>query len=92
MTDDGQRSDGWRQMLNVYIARPLDTAIDRAGQNYTYTELYTDPTKKAAWEQDVLEQLPGLVNRQTDGMSATGRRSGTSRPSWGARPTWWPRR
>ena len=67
MTEDGQRSDGWRQMLNVYIARPLDTAIDRAGQNYTYTELYTDPTKKAAWEQDVLEQLPGLVNRQTDG-------------------------
>ncbi|MGZ8738441.1 MAG: hypothetical protein ACXWW7_14845 [Nocardioides sp.] len=66
MTDDGQRSDGWRQMLNVYIARPLDTAIDRAGQN-TYTELYTDPTKKAAWEQDVLEQLPDLVNRQTDG-------------------------
>ena len=67
MTDDGQRSDGWRQMLNVYIARPLDTAIDRAGQNYTYTELYTDPTKKAAWEQDVLKQLPDLVNRQTDG-------------------------
>jgi hypothetical protein len=67
MTDDGQRSEGWRQMLNVYIARPLDTAIDRAGQNYTYTELYTDPTKKAAWEQDVLEQLPDLVNRQTDG-------------------------
>jgi len=67
MTDDGQRSDGWRQMLNVYIARPLDTAIDRAGQNYTYTELYTDPQKKAAWEQDVLTQLPDLVNRQTDG-------------------------
>ncbi|MFP5253769.1 MAG: SPFH domain-containing protein [Actinomycetes bacterium] len=67
MTQSGMRSDGWRQMLNVYIARPLDTAIDRAGQNYTYTELYTDPTKKAAWEQDVLEQLPDLINRQTDG-------------------------
>jgi hypothetical protein len=67
MTADGQRSQGWRQMLNVYIARPLDTAIDRAGQNYTYTELYTDPGKKAAWEQDVLDQLPELVNRQTDG-------------------------
>lgn len=67
MTEDGQRSHGWRQMLGVYIARPLDTAIDRAGQNYTYTELYTDPQKKAAWESDVLEQLPDLVNRQTDG-------------------------
>ena len=66
MTSDGQRSHGWRQMLNVYVARPLDTAIDRAGQNYTYTWLYTDPQKKAAWEQDVLD-APDLVNRQTDG-------------------------
>ena len=67
MTDDGLRSDGWREMLAIYIARPLDTAIDRAGQSYTYTELYTDPSKKAAWEQSVLAQLPELVNRQTDG-------------------------
>lgn len=67
MTPDGFRSDGWRQMLSVYIARPLDTAIDRAGQNYTYTELYTDPAKKALWEQSVLDQLPGLVDRQIDG-------------------------
>ena len=29
MTEDGFRSDGWRQMLSIYIARPLDTAIDR---------------------------------------------------------------
>lgn len=67
MTEDGVRSSGWREMLSVYIARPLDTAIDRAGQQYTYVELYTDPSKKAAWEQAVLEQLPDLVNRQTDG-------------------------
>ena len=67
MTEDGFRSDGWRQMLAIYIFRPLDTAIDRAGQGYTYAELYTDPAKKAAWEQSVLDQLPGLVDRQTDG-------------------------
>jgi regulator of protease activity HflC (stomatin/prohibitin superfamily) len=67
MTEDGLRSEGWRQMLSIYIARPLDTAIDRAGQAYTYAELYTDPVKKAAWETSVREQLPGLVDRQTDG-------------------------
>lgn len=67
MTEDGLRSDGWRQMLSIYIGRPLDTAIDRAGQSYTYAELYTDPLKKAAWEQSVLDQLPTLVDRQTDG-------------------------
>lgn len=65
---DGQRSAGWsNQVLPIYIGRPLDTAIDRAGQSYTYTELYTDPLKKASWERDVLAALPDLVNRQTDG-------------------------
>jgi regulator of protease activity HflC (stomatin/prohibitin superfamily) len=54
-------------MLSVYISRPLETAIDRASQNYTYTELYTDPNVKAQWEQDVLEQMPDLVGRQIDG-------------------------
>lgn len=62
------RSAGWtNKVLPIYIGKPLDTAIDRAGQNFTYTELYTDPLKKAAWEADVLAMLPDLVNRQTDG-------------------------
>ena len=64
---DGNGSAGWLQMLSVYISRPLETAIDRASQNYTYTELYTDPAVKAQWEQEVLEQMPELVGRQIDG-------------------------
>ncbi|GAB2734286.1 SPFH domain-containing protein [Nocardioides pakistanensis] len=63
-----ERSSGWSdKVLPIYIGRPLDTATDRAGQNYTYIELYTDPNKKAQWERDVIEALPDLVNRQTDG-------------------------
>lgn len=65
--EGGERSEGWRRMLSVYIARPLQTAIDRAGQKYTYTELYVDPASKAKWEADVVAALPELVNRQTDG-------------------------
>lgn len=65
--DGSERSEGWRNMLSVYIARPLQTAIDRAGQKYTYTELYVDPASKAKWESDVVAALPELVNRQTDG-------------------------
>ena len=64
---DGNGSQGWLQMLSVYISRPLETAIDRAGQKYTYTELYTDPTVKAEWERDVLALMPELVGRQIDG-------------------------
>lgn len=65
--EGGERSEGWRRMLSVYMARPLQTAIDRAGQKYTYTELYVDPASKAKWEADVVSALPELVNRQTDG-------------------------
>lgn len=65
--DDGKISDGWIKMLGIYLFRPLDTAVDRAGQNYTYLALYNDPAVKAAWENEVLSQLPALVNRQTDG-------------------------
>lgn len=65
---DGERAENWTlKVLPIYIGKPLDTAIDRAGQSFTYTELYTDPNKKAEWEQDVLAALPELVNRQTDG-------------------------
>jgi regulator of protease activity HflC (stomatin/prohibitin superfamily) len=64
---EGNGSSGWLSMLSVYLSRPLETAVDRASQNYTYTELYTDPAVKAKWEQDVLAQLPDLVGRQIDG-------------------------
>jgi len=65
--DDDQTSDGWVKVLRIYMYKPLDTAIDRAGQQFTYQQLYNDASVKAQWEQSVLEQLPGLVDRQTDG-------------------------
>lgn len=60
-------SEGWLNMLNVYIGKPLDTAMDRAAQKYAWRDLYNNPATKAAWELEVLEQLPILVDRQTDG-------------------------
>jgi regulator of protease activity HflC (stomatin/prohibitin superfamily) len=63
----GNGSVGWLRMLGVYLSKPLETAVDRASQNYTYTQLYIDPAVKAKWENDVLDQLPDLVGRQIDG-------------------------
>jgi len=59
--------EGWDQMLTIYIGQPLETAIDRAGQAFTYQELYFDPAKKAEWEKAVVVAMPELVNRQTEG-------------------------
>ncbi|WP_181312988.1 SPFH domain-containing protein [Nocardioides campestrisoli] len=66
-SSDGNGSQGWLNMLAVYVSKPLETAVDRASQNYTYTDLYMDPNVKAQWERDVLDQLPDLVGRQIDG-------------------------
>lgn len=65
--DGDDISQGWINALGVYIYKPLDTAVDRASQGYTYSELYLDPSKKSQWEQDVQAILPDLVDRQTDG-------------------------
>jgi len=59
--------EGWSHVLDVYVGGPLNTAVDRAGQDYTYSALYNDNATKAKWEAQVLEMLPGLVDRQTDG-------------------------
>ena len=65
--DGSNASEGWINMLQVYIAQPLETAIDRAGQQFTYQQLYFDPAAKAVWETSVVELLPELVGRQTEG-------------------------
>ena len=65
---DGETvSAGWLDMLGVYVGKPLDTAMDRAAQKYTWRELYNSPEVKAAWEKEVVDALPLLVDRQTDG-------------------------
>lgn len=69
--DDGNKApDGWGRVLTDYVGRPLDTAIDRAGQKYDSEALYNDSATKLAWEEDVVAMLPDLVNRQTDGETA----------------------
>lgn len=64
---NGGASDGWDNMLDTTIGGALNTAVDRAGQKYTYVQLYNDTATKTQWENDVLTLLPDLVDRQTDG-------------------------
>jgi hypothetical protein len=51
--EDGQTTDGWRNMLNVYLKQPLDKAMDAVSKKYSYKELYSDPSVKEAWEEEV---------------------------------------
>jgi hypothetical protein len=57
--------DGWREVQRLYIETPLETAMDRAAQNYVWRDLVFNPQVKARWERDVLDALPGLIQRTT---------------------------
>jgi hypothetical protein len=68
-TDGGQKmNDSWDQLLRNYIGAAIDRATDNEALKYGYLELYTDTAKKAAWEKDVLGQIPGIVNTLTQGV------------------------
>lgn len=67
--DDGPDSipTGWREIQRLYLETPLETAMDRAAQNYNWLDLYKNPETKVAWENDVRKALPNEVNRSTPG-------------------------
>ena len=58
---------GWREIQRLYLETPLETAMDRAAQNYNWLDLYKNPGTKVAWENDVRRALPNEVNRSTPG-------------------------
>lgn len=68
-TDGGQKmNDTWDELLRNYIGAAIDRATDNEALKYGYLELYTDTAKKAAWEKDVLGQIPAIVNTLTQGV------------------------
>ncbi|MGJ6960787.1 SPFH domain-containing protein [Streptosporangium sp. G11] len=51
--EEGESSDGWRRMLNIYMRVPLDRAMDAASQEFEWRGLFNDPKVKQAWEARV---------------------------------------
>lgn len=65
--DGSKTSDGWREMLNVYLQTSLQRAVNEATQEFNWKELYNDVAVKAAWEKKVSELLPRFVQQSMDG-------------------------
>lgn len=66
--DGDDTTDGWVRMLNLVIGKPLDTTLDRIAQEYTWRELWNDPTAKTAIESEINADLAALVERQAGGV------------------------
>ncbi|GAA1630744.1 hypothetical protein GCM10009733_029390 [Nonomuraea maheshkhaliensis] len=60
-------SDGWTRMLQFYIGNSVERAMDEATLKYNWRELYSDPAKKALWEQDMSKLTNQYVSNLTQG-------------------------
>lgn len=65
--DSGDPPEGWVDLLNYVIGKPLDTTLDRVAQNYDYRAVWNDPAVKSQFEQEVNQNIETLVNRQAGG-------------------------
>jgi len=55
---------GWSNVLDLYVGAPAERAMDNAGLNYGWQQLYGDVNSKNAWTATVEEQLPKLIREQ----------------------------
>jgi hypothetical protein len=60
-------NEGWTNLLNYVIGKPLDTTLDRVAQNYDWRQVWNDPAVKTAFEKEVNTNIENLVNRQAGG-------------------------
>lgn len=64
---DGQPSEGWNKMLDIYMRPALDSALDRVAKKYSWIQLYSDPSIKDELNAAVNESARNLINQQFEG-------------------------
>lgn len=66
----GASSEGvgqWGELLDVYLGQPLRRVMTDAAEEFTATQLYSDPAMRSAWEARVRDDLPGAVEALAKG-------------------------
>ena len=58
---------GWSDVLNLYMAPPLDATLDREAKKYTWDQLRSDPTIKDTINVEVGKTVERLINDLTEG-------------------------
>lgn len=59
--------EGWVKVLTAYMRPALDSTVDRVSKQYTWTQLYGDPTIKDELNRAVNESVRNLINQQLEG-------------------------
>lgn len=59
--------DGWIDLLNFVIGKPLDQTLDRIAQERGWRDLWNNPTTRSEVEEEITSSIETLVNRQAGG-------------------------
>jgi hypothetical protein len=66
--ENASTSAGWTILLRRIMGKPLETIVDRVAQQYNWREMWNDPAIRKEMESQILDELPDLVARQTNGV------------------------
>jgi regulator of protease activity HflC (stomatin/prohibitin superfamily) len=59
--------EGWLEVLNLYMRPALDSTLDRVAKQYTWSQLYSDPSIKDELNAAVNDKVRQLINQQFEG-------------------------
>jgi hypothetical protein len=70
--DDGEWNsadypDGWVNLLNDVVGKPLDATVDRIAQSYDWREVWNDEAVRVEMENEIEDSIEEMVNEQAGG-------------------------
>jgi hypothetical protein len=59
--------EGWNKVLSLYMRPALDSTLDRVAKQYSWSQLYGDPSIKDEMNAAVNASVKALINQQFEG-------------------------
>ena len=65
--DEGEVSQGWKDLLTYVISQPTEIALTAISRNYDYGQIWNEETVRIEYQKKLLEELPKESARRTGG-------------------------
>ena len=65
--DSSDYPQGWIDLLNDVVGKPLDATVDRVAQKYEWREVWNNEEVRVEMEDEIEKSIEGMVNAQSGG-------------------------
>ena len=65
--DSSDYPQGWIDLLNDVVGKPLDATVDRVAQKYEWREVWNNEEVRVEMEYEIEQSIEGMVNAQSGG-------------------------